>query len=397
MKKINILVVTNEFNGIGYYRINSPYISLKDDDININFLSMTDFTFKFNEENLREYQFIIYHKTIPAKSKDDADELMKLKFKYNIKFIVDIDDHWLLDSTHPMYSIYNQNNTKEKLINNIRIADYVTTTTPYLADVIKEYNKNVVVFENAVNTIEQQWIPRKIESEKTRFLWGGSITHLTDLKLLEKSLKLDDDDKLLNNVQMYLCGFDLRVKDLNNNFSISNPDRSPWGKIEKIFTNNYKSIKNNEYLKWLKQFIDGEDLYGYNELFKNEFYQRRWSKPIFNYGEMYNEADVALAPLVNTPFNNVKSQLKIIEAGIHKCPIIASNNPPYTLDIVDGKHGFLIDDGDKTGWYDKIKYFSENPNAVKDMGESLNELVLEKYTLEKINNKRIDFFKIIAD
>lgn len=397
MKKINILVVTNEFNGVGYYRINSPYMSMKDDDISIKLLSMTDFTFKFNEENLKEYQFIVYHKVIPAKSKNDADELIRLKFKYNIKFIVDIDDHWILDSTHPLYSIHNQNNTVEKLISNIRLADYVTTTTPYLADAIKEYNKNVVIFENAINTIEQQWIPKKIESEKTRFLWGGGITHLSDLKLLEKSLKLEYNDKLLNNIQLYLCGFDLRVKDLNNNFSISNPDKNPWGNFEKIFTNNYKSIKNNEYLNWLKQFTDGDDLYGYNEQFKNEFYQRRWSKPIFDYGEMYNETDVALAPLVNTPFNNVKSQLKIIEAGIHKCPIIASNNPPYTMDIIDGKHGFLIDDNDQTGWYNKIKYFSENPNAVKDMGEALNELVLEKYTLEKINNKRIDFFKIISD
>jgi len=40
----------------------------------------------------------------------------------------------------------------------------------------------------------------------------------------------------------------------------------------------------------------------------------------------------------------VKSQLKIIEAGIHKCPVIASNYGPYTLDIEDGKHGFLINE-----------------------------------------------------
>ncbi|MFW6225284.1 MAG: glycosyltransferase [Bacteroidota bacterium] len=137
--------------------------------------------------------------------------------------------------------------------------------------------------------------------------------------------------------------------------------------------------------------------WGSFEKFKDEFYQRRWTKPIFIYGTMYNEADVALAPLKDFKFNRMKSQLKVIEAGAHNCPIIASNFGPYQLDVVNGKHGFLIDENNKRGWYEKMKWFIENPNAVKEMGLSLNELVMEKYTLEKINKKRIDFFKYIVN
>ena len=95
-------------------------------------------------------------------------------------------------------------------------------------------------------------------------------------------------------------------------------------------------------------------------------------------------------------FNKVKSQLKIIEAGAHMCPVIASNYGPYTLDIEDGKHGFLINENDKRGWYEKMKWFVDNPSAIKEMGQALNELVLEKYTLEKINKNRAEFFKAIC-
>ena len=50
--------------------------------------------------------------------------------------------------------------------------------------------------------------------------------------------------------------------------------------------------------------------------FKDEFYQRRWSKPIFDYGEMYNDADVALAPLLNNKFNMITFQSGDLELRI---------------------------------------------------------------------------------
>lgn len=190
-----------------------------------------------------------------------------------------------------------------------------------------------------------------------------------------------------------MCGFDMRMT-TSNKIIKDDPNRSMWGKFEDIFTNKYKLINNFTYQKWLKEYTDiTRDLYGYNEQYKDEFYQRRWTKPILSYGTMYNEADVALAPLKSTKFNKMKSQLKVIEAGVHKMPIIASDFGAYQYDVVDGKHGFLISENDSKGWYDKMKYFSENKNAVTDMGNELHELILSKYTLEKINAKRIDFIK----
>jgi hypothetical protein len=312
--------------------------------------------------------------------------------------VFDIDDHWTLDPTHINYKNWKANNSQEVTLNHIRSAHYITTTTPIFADEIKKVTgkDNVMVLENAANHKEVQWTPNKIESDKTRFIWGGGITHHPDLSLMTESFRTFNKN-FLDKTQMYMCGFDLRMKAQDGTVRMDNPQRSMWSKFESIFTNRFRWVKNSDYSQWLRSYTDIErDIYGYNEDFKDEFYQRRWTKPIFLYGTMYNEADVALAPLKSMSFNAVKSQLKVIEAGIHKMPVIASNFGPYTLDVIDGKNGFLIDESDRKGWYDKMKFFADNPNAVTEMGEALNEVILEKYTLEKVNKKRAEFLKQIG-
>ena len=396
MSKINILVISLDNDGVGYFRINSPYLSINDPDIDVTFLNSGNFNFRFDENTLKKFNVIVYHKALPFRTIEEKNNFNDIVKKYDIKLIFDIDDYWVLNSSHLNYKSWKQNNSQEETLSNITNSDYVTTTTPIFADEIRKYNKNVEIIENAINHTEFQWIPNKIESDKIRFLWGGGITHKPDLLLLKDSFKRVNND-FKNKSQIYMCGFDLRVRTPQGIFKEKNPKNNTWYTFESILTNDFKFINNYDYLKWLNTFDDNGSLnYGYNEQFKDEFYQRRWTKPIFTYGTMYNESDVGLAPLKSDSlFNKMKSQLKILEAGIHKCPIIASNFGPYTIDIKDGVHGFLIDESDKNGWYNKMKFFVDNPTAVREMGLALNELILEKYTLEKINKKRIDLIKNI--
>jgi glycosyltransferase involved in cell wall biosynthesis len=396
MSKIKILVISNDSDGVGYYRMNSPYLALNDSDIEVKFFSNNDFTFHFDEETLKEFNAIIYHKGIPFREQNEVNNFAGIVNKYGIKIVFEIDDHWILDSSHINYSQWKKGNSMQSTIEQIKHSHFITTTTPFFADDISKINPNVIVFENAINHKEYQWIPRKIKSDKIRFIWGGGITHKPDLQLMKDSFKLINK-QFIDKSQIYMCGYDLRIRTPQGTF-VDESGRNMWTAFENIFTNNGINVKNNEYREWLKLSDDNGRLnYGYIEKFKDEFYQRRWTKPIFTYGTMYNESDIALAPLKSgLLFNKAKSQLKIIEAGAHKCPVIASNYGPYTLDVVDGKNGFLINDNDKNGWYNKMKWFLENPSAIKEMGESLHELVMEKYTLEKINKKRADFFKAIC-
>ena len=120
---------------------------------------------------------------------------------------------------------------------------------------------------------------------------------------------------------------------------------------------------------------------------------------------MYNEADVVLAPLKNhNSFNMVKSQLKVIEAGAHHCPIICSNYGPYTIDDIEGKidgkqKGFLVDEDIDSSlrWKEIMQYYVENPDKVKEHGENLFEYVRDNYEIGITNQKRSELFKKLAN
>lgn len=402
MSKINVLVLNVDMDGVGYYRVLNPHITLKDENINIDFRLLQDPSFKLDENTLKNYDILFRNKRIPFNNEKQEQWFRLTLKKYNIKDIFDIDDYWLLNSSHPNFKSWTKNNSDKLIIEELKKVDYVTTTTPIFADEIRQYNKNVMVFPNAVNFDEQQWTPNKVKTDKVRFLWGGGITHMPDLRLLEDSFK-KFNKFFLDKAQLYLCGFDLRVK-TEKGMIRDNWRKSKWTFFESIFSNDLKYTKNPKYKQWLMLYEDGGlDTYGYREEFKDEFYQRRWTKPILLYGTMYNEADVTIAPLTNDfLFNKMKSNLKIIESGAHKCPIIASDFSPYQIDDVEGKEdgkqkGFLIDQKDKMGWYEKMKWFVDNPSAIEEFGGNLYEYVKENYEMKKINKKRADFYKKITE
>ena len=176
------------------------------------------------------------------------------------------------------------------------------------------------------------------------------------------------------------------------------PNESVWYKYEQIFTDNY-SIVSEEYKKHLLSFKQGE----YPNV-ENEPYRRVWTKPITTYASNYNLFDVSLAPLEENVFNEVKSQLKVIESGFHKKALIAQDYGPYQIDCVNlferggklnPKGNCLLVDGNKNHklWYKYIKYLIDNPNAVTDLGEKLFETVYPKYSLKTITEERAEWYR----
>jgi glycosyltransferase involved in cell wall biosynthesis len=392
---MKILALTIDFDGVGYFRTLNPHSYIIDDNIIVEIRLIGDPTLNLIDENyMKQFDILTYNKDIPFRDNDIYNKFINIIKKYNISIVFDIDDYWILSPTHVNYKMWKRSNSKEKTEQILKNSDYVITTTPLFADRIKTINPNVGVLENALEPTEYQWnYKNKVKSNKTRFLWGGGISHMPDLKLLKDSFKLFDDDFMAKS-QLYLCGFDLRIR-TEHGIIKGDPKTNQWSFFENIFTNNGKWIKDYEYKKFLNQYDDTN--YGINEKFRyDNFYQRRWTKPILTYGTMYQEADVVIVPLKNNMyFNYYKSQLKVIEAGIYKLPIIASNYGPYTIDIEDGVDGFLIDENKPNLWYEKMKWFVNNPSAIVDMGEKLHEKILNKYSMNVVNNKRIELYKKI--
>jgi glycosyltransferase involved in cell wall biosynthesis len=174
------------------------------------------------------------------------------------------------------------------------------------------------------------------------------------------------------------------------------PEETVWAEYEKIFTNNYQIIS-PDYKLFLDKFEDG----GYPAI-KNENYVRVWTRPADSYARNYAKFDISLAPIKNHMFNRMKSQLKVIEAGFYKKALIASNIGPYTIDLkhsmkngefTDG-NALLVDEvKNHSDWAKFIKKLVDNPDMVTELGQRLYDTVKDTYDLNKVSDKRADFYK----
>ena len=407
--KIKVLVVPSDRTGVGYFRSTNPHISL---EINYpeEFHIDIDYSPKLEDnEWLKQYDIIHYHRTLGSYEKI-GETLSRIR-GLGIITIMDLDDYWSPGKHHPLYLIIKGDNLDKKILNNIKVAENIITTTPLFAKEISKYNKNVSVIPNAINPNEKQFQPNSEKSDRLRIGWLGGSSHLEDLKLLEGLTSRLKGDGLIDKIQMVLCGFDTRgyktiINPLNGERRKEKikPIDTVLCKYEKIFTNDYKIIS-DKYKNFLLKFEKGE----YGDI-ENEPYRRVWTKSIDSYANNYNLFDVSLAPLTDNTFNKVKSQLKVIEAGFHKKAIIAQNFGPYTLDL---KHIFdkpkkgqqpTLNDGNallinnfnsnKSGkdWYKSVKKLINNPSLVEELSQRLHETVVDEYSMKTITSKRRELY-----
>jgi len=403
MSKINVLVIPSDRTGVGKFRSVDPHIFLQNlypDDFHVDIIYDVPIE---DIEFFKKYQIVAFHRSLNPDFEKSNDMLKKLQ-STDVITIDDIDDYWMPGKEHPIHDIIRFNKINEKIVANLKEAKYVTTTTSLFADEIKKTNKNVVVFPNAINPDESQFKEKNTESDRLRIGWLGGSSHLHDIQLLDGSFsKLTS---LSKNLQFVLCGFDTRgtiteINPQNGEHKKRNilPHETVWANYEKIFTQDY-SIVSESYKKYLLDFSQVEYA---DEL--SESYIRVWTRPVQSYAKNYSKFDVSLAPIKNTMFNRMKSQLKVIEAGFYKKAIIASNLGPYTIDLVhslqngnfvDGNALLVDENRNHSDWAKYIEKLQKNPNWVKDLGERLYESVKDKYDLRVVTKQRAEFYKSLV-
>lgn len=402
MSKINVLVLPSDRTGVGKYRSVDPHIFLQNhhsEDFHVDI----DYEPKINDDNYwKKYQIVHFHRVI-GRNYEQSPLIIKKLNSMGIVTICDLDDYWMPGKEHPAYELVRKNNLELHIKNNLAAAQYVTTTTKLFANEISKINKNVFVLPNAIDPEESQFKSETEKSDRLRFGWLGGSSHLHDLKLLQGTTNKLSEFK--NEFQMYLCGFDTRgsVTEINPNTGEQKqrpikPEETVWMRYEEIFTDNYR-LMDEEQKSHLMKFSDEE--YGK----KDTFYTRVWTRPITTYAKNYSKFDVSLAPIKDTMFNRMKSQLKVIEAGFYKKAIIASDIGPYTIDIVhaldkgnftDG-NGLLVDKGRNNGdWAKYMKKLIKNPSWAEDLGERLYETVNGTYDLKTVTNNRAEIYKSLV-
>lgn len=401
--KINILVLPSDTTGVGKFRSLDPHIMLQNmygDEFHIDI----DYQPQINDINFwKNYDIVHFHRTI-GQNYDVSANLIKMVGQLGIKTVMDLDDYWLPTKDHPIHDLVFANKIHEKIVENLKVSNYVMTTTSIFAQEISKYNKNAVVFPNAISKTESQFNAVTEPSDKLRFGWLGGSSHLHDLLILEDLFQRMEPYK--EKSQVYLCGFDIRgtVTEINAQTKEQTkrdikPHETVWYQFENIFTDKYKLIT-PEYRAFLEKFKEEDDT-----KYANEFYRRVWTRPVNTYAKNYNKFDVSLAPLKNHIFNRVKSQLKVIEAGFHKKCLIASNLGPYTIDLkhslnhgnfVDGNSLLVDESRNHSDWFKYTKKLIENPSWATEMGERLHEHVMKHYDLNIVTKNRAEFYKSIV-
>lgn len=398
MKKLKVLVVPSDRTGVSYFRSTNPHIALENNypdefSVDIDYEPQLN-----NDEWLKQYDIIHYHRTLG--SYEQMPQLLQHLDNLGIVTVMDLDDYWAPGLHHPAYHIIKSSGLDKKILDNIKCARNVTTTTSLFAEEIAKHNKNVFVLPNAVEPTEKQFTPNLEKSDRIRIGWLGGSSHLKDLEILNGVVTKLRTDRLIDKVQFVLCGFDTRgthteIDQATGEQKVRQitPMESVWFRYEKIFTDNYQ-IVSPEYKSHLMKFTLDEF-----PNVANEPYRRVWTKPISTYASNYNLFDISLAPLEENIFNKVKSQLKVIEAGFHHKAIIAQDFGPYKIDLKNAiqygggfdetANGILIDSKkNHKDWYSSLKKLINNPKMIPVLQENLYNTVKDTYSMNKVTEDR---------
>ena len=405
-KKIKVLVVPSDKWGCGLYRSVSPHrmlLEMYPEEFDVEIEYNADWS---HPEKYKDYDIVHFHKGLYNDMGPIWGAIKYFK-ENNIVTIMDIDDNWELTQFHPLYVSNKMMKAPEKITTTLSMVDYGTTTTEIFAEKMRKYCKNVVVFPNAIDPNEEQYKPIKNPSNRIRFGFVMGSSHERDMEQFFGVVNCLGQD-ILNKIQIVLCGYDLRgnvqIIGKDGKYQGSRPIKpteSVWFTYERNVTDNFK-IVSKEYRDFLLKFLPGAQWPNVD----NEPYRREWTKDLNEFAKHYRNVDVLLAPLDTNSFNEVKSELKFVEAGFTNTALICSDFGPYHMvgnslfkkgGVIDETGNCILVDPSKKHkeWAKYIKKLVENPEYIYLLQNNLHEFVKDRYDIRNVTKNRADWYRQI--
>lgn len=250
------------------------------------------------------------------------------------KLVFEVDDDlWNIDASNELAFSWFINGVDRKtgdradvqgnLAANIAAADRVTVTTQALADIVSQWNDDVVIVPNRMPAWVLDW--ERPQRDRVTVGWMGSSTHSMDWAEADNQVK---------------------------KFMLRNPDMQ----FHLIGGSYGEKFKLNPGQLVETGWIDGVE--------------KTWKAIDF---------DIALAPLRPHVFNRSKSNLKALEAAALGIPIIASDCGPYPEFVEHGKTGFLVKRDHE--WSQYLHILAEDADLRAEMGAAAKEKA-RQWTLE---------------
>lgn len=322
-----------EYGGVGWYRIINPF-----GKINAKVVSGADINIGGKDrveavKRLKELGDIWVMKYVDDPA--PVNHLLTMrdvanKFISPTKLIIDIDDDMF--SIHPhnyAYRYHYPGSPKNEALKQlIKGADGLIVSTEPLRASMSQFNKNIVVLPNAVDT--SIWGRNKKHRGRLRIGWILSANHEQDIPVLMPAIK-----QILKkyDVEFYHIGWDSSYFDIL-------PKKS-------------------------HKFIAGTN--GYKE----------YPKFLAKLG-----LDISIAPLIDDKFNRGKSNIKWLEASMLEIPTVASDVYPYKHSIKDGKTGFLA--GNTKQWVNSLSKLIESKELRRKIGKEAKKEAIKEYNIDNL-------------
>lgn len=199
------------------------------------------------------------------------------------KLVFEIDDDlWNLDASNAQAVRFYDADHRKRLTDNVRVADLVTVTTEPLAELVSQWNRNVVILPNMI----PQWmlthdVPR--DDARVTIGWGGSPSHTRDFGEAARPLK-----RVLQRFG----------------------DATEFHNIGTDFTGRVQSNRGRtRFSGWLDTVEDYLRTIDY---------------------------DIGVIPLRPSPFNDGKSDIKLLEHAALGIPSVVSATGPYARALAAG-------------------------------------------------------------
>jgi glycosyltransferase involved in cell wall biosynthesis len=222
----------------------------------------------------------------------------------------------------------------------MRQADYVTVTTPPLANVYRRFNDNVKVIPNALNYRIWDKPNTSYNGNEVRLLYTGAANHFEDWLFVHPVLKeLQDKHK---NLKIVLIGTDWKHSGVELDYS----------RVE------------------VHRWIDYES---YPYLLKSL------------------ACHIGIAPIRESDFNDCRSELKWVEHSSLMVASVCSRFGPYKRSVRDGETGILATEPKE--WFQALSALITKKELRRKLSENAYKDVRKNFNLDFTVDTWMDVFR----
>lgn len=273
---------------------------------------------------------------------------------YGIKHIMDIDDNiFSIDHNNPAYLRYYPGSP---FLENASIivgdVDYLVCSTEQLANECiyrTGRTKPTFVMENYIDDKFFDTNKREFnDSEEIHIGYMGSSTHYSDLMNTGVLWAIRRIFSEKDNVHLHIVG-------------------SMYEEVEKMFIG---------YEDRLHQVGGSRDF--------STYARDIWTKFPF---------DIAIAPLIDSPFNSCKSSIKYYEYALANIAGVYSFTDSYMDKVVEGETGLFAETEQE--WYYKLMWLINDPELKVTIRNKARKDVLDNYTIDKNVDKLYEILQEI--